>query len=101
MQVRAGHAPGRSDESDLLSPHDGIAHRHQRLAEVEVSGDDPTAVIDVNNVSSEKEIVDERHDTAVRRAHRLTDCATEIDTEVATGHAAVEETPRSEFAGDY
>jgi hypothetical protein len=84
-----------------LSPHDGIANRHQWLAEVEVSGDYPTAVIDVNDVSSQKEIVDERHNATVRRAHRLTDSAPEIDAEVATGHATVEQAPGSEFAGDY
>ena len=101
MEVRAGHPSGRSDKSDLLSPHDRVADRHERLAEVEVRGDDSAAVVNVNDVAGEKEVVDERDDAAVRRAHRLSDRATKIDAEVTAGHAAVEDASGPELARDY
>ena len=101
MQVRAGHSSRSSDESNLLSPHDRVAYRHKRLAEMEVCGDDSTTVVDVNDVTGEKEVVDERNHSAVRRAHGLSDSAPEIDAEVAADHTAVKETAGSEFARDH
>ena len=100
MQVRTSHPSRRSDESDSLPPHYRVARGYERLAQVEVSCDDTTAVIDVNNVTGEKEIVDESNDTTVCRAHRLTGGAPEVDTEVTAGHATVEETSGSELARD-
>jgi hypothetical protein len=99
--MRAGHSSGRSDESDLLSPFDRITDCHKRFAEVEIRGDDTSAVVDVDDVAGKKEIVDERNDTAVCRTHRLANGATEINAEVAAGHAAVEETSGSKLARYY
>jgi len=101
MQVRSGHSPRRSDESDPLSSRDRVAYRHERLAEVKIRSDNSTTVIDVNHIAGEKEIVDESNDSAVRCEHRLSDGATEIDAEVTTGYAAVEDAAGSEFTGDH
>jgi hypothetical protein len=101
MQVRAGYSPRRSDQSDLLPPRDRVAHCHERFTEMEISGDDSTTVIDVDDIASQKEIVDERNDTAVGGAHWVSDRPSEIDAKVAAGHAAVEETAGSELACDH
>ncbi len=101
MQVRSGHSSRSSDESNLLPSYDRVAYRYQRLAEMKVCGDDSTTVVDVNDVTGEKEIVDERNHSAVGRAHWLPDRAPEIDAKVTAGHAAVEETSGSEFARDH
>jgi hypothetical protein len=101
MQMRAGHSSSRSDESDPLSARNRVACRDQRFAQVEIGGYDSAAVIDVHDVAGEKEIVDERDDSAVRGPDRLSDCAPEIDTKMAAGHAAVEETSRSKLTRDY
>ncbi len=101
MQVWSGHSPCSSDESDLLSPRDRVAHCHERFAEMEISGDDSTAVIDVDDIASQKEIVDERNDAAVRSAYWVSDRAAEIDAKVTAGHAAVKETAGSELARDH
>ncbi len=101
MQVRSGHSPRRSDESDALSSRDRVAYRHERLAEMKVRGDDSTTVVDVNHIAGKKKIVDESNDSTIRREHRLSDRATEIDAEVTTGYAAVEDAAGSEFTGDH
>jgi len=101
MQVRSGHSTCRSDESDPLSPGDRIAYRHERLAEMKIRGHDSTTVIDVHHIAGEKEIVDESNDSTVRCEHGLSERATEIDAEVATGYLAVEDAAGSEFTGDH
>ena len=99
--MRTGHAAGRTDESDLLSPLNGVTDCDKRFAEMEVASDDSGAVIDVNDVACQKKVVDERNDATVRGIHRLPYGAPEIDAEVAAGHVAVEETPGSKLTGDY
>ena len=101
MEVRSGDAPSRSYQSDALSPRYRIANGHERLAEVEVCSDDSTTVVDVNHIAREKEIVDQCNDSAVRCQHWFSNRATEIDAEVTTGHAAVEDAARSELTGDH
>ena len=101
MEVRASHSSCRSDEPDLLSSLYGIAYRHKCLAEVEVSSNDSSAVIDVNDIAGQEKVVDERDDTAVRRIHRLADGAPKIDAEVAAGHVAVEQASASKLTCDY
>ena len=101
MQVRSGHSPCRTDESNPLSSRDRVAYRHERLAEMKIRGDDSTAVVDVNHIAGEKEIVDESNDSPVRCEHGLSECATEIDAEVTTGYPTVEDAAGSEFTGDH
>ena len=65
---------------------------------MEVRGDYSRAVVYVNHVAGQEEIVDERDDTAIGRAYRLTDRASEIDAEVSRGERAVEQPAGSEVA---
>src|SRR5213594_231723 len=67
---------------------------------MEVPRDDTRAVIDVHHVSSEKEVVDEGDDTAIRRAHRITDRSLKVDAEVSARDLTVEDAPRAESTGD-
>jgi hypothetical protein len=101
MEVRASHSSRRSNEPDSLSPNHGIADGHQWLAQVKIRGDDPATVIDVDDVSCQKEVVDERDDAAIRGTYWLTDCAAKVDPEVPAGQAAVEDASGPELARDY
>jgi hypothetical protein len=67
---------------------------------MEIRGDQTAAVIDVDHVSGEKEVIYQRDYTPICGAHRLTDGSTEIDTEVATGQPSIENSARSEFTRD-
>jgi len=101
MQVRAGDATCTPDQPNHLPSLHGVAGRYERLAHVEIRGDDPAAVIDVDHIPREKEVVDERNHPAIRRANRLADRAAEINAEVARRECAVEKAPGSEFARHY
>ena len=101
MEVRAGHPSSRSDKSDALTALNRVACGDERLAEMEVSGYDTCAVIDVHDVAGEKEAVHERDDAPVRSSDRFSDGAAEIDTEVAAGNGAVEDSSRSELTGQH
>jgi metallophosphoesterase superfamily enzyme len=67
---------------------------------VEIRGNQAAAVIDVDDIAGEKEVVDQRDDTAIGGAHGLAHRSAEINAEVATGHPSVEQTPGSEFTRD-
>ena len=86
------------DQANHLSSLHRVAGCHEKLAQVEIRSDDSAAVVDVDDVSREKEVVDERNHPAIRSAHRLADRAPEINAEVTRGERAVEEAPGSEFA---
>ena len=98
MKMGTCHASGRSDKTDLLSPLDGLAFRDERFAEMEVARHNTTAVIDVHDITGEKEIVDQHYDAAVRRMHRRANTAAEIDAQVPGRQHAVEGTTRAEPA---
>src|ERR1700694_2761136 len=98
--MRTRHPPGGADQTDYLPAGDSVPHRHKCLAEVEIRGDETTAVIDVDNVAGEKEVVDERDNPAIGGAHGLAYRSAKINTQVATRHPAVEQTPRSKFTRD-
>jgi hypothetical protein len=100
MQVRPGHAAGRPDQADNLSAGDGVPCGHECLAEVEVRGDQTAAVIDVDDIAREKEVVDQRDDAAIGSPDGLAYRSAEINTEMAARHPSVEQTPRSKFTGD-
>jgi hypothetical protein len=42
-------APGRADQSDLLTARHGVANLDEWFAEVEITGDNAPSVIDVNH----------------------------------------------------
>jgi hypothetical protein len=100
MQVGACNSAGSAYQANLLPASDGVAGRDETFAEVEISGDDTTSVIDVQNVAGEKESIHQRDHAAVSREYRRADCALEIDAEVAARHPAVEYPPGTEAAGD-
>jgi hypothetical protein len=99
--MRAGYASGRTDESYLLSSLYGVTDCDERPAEMEIASDDSSAMVDVNDIAGQEEIVDQCNDTAVCGIHRLAGGAPEIDTEVAARHVTVEEASRSKFTGDH
>src|SRR5690348_6047307 len=94
MQMRSGHPPRRADDADLLPSQHRVADCHRRLRQMEVSGDHPIAVVDVDDVSGKKEVVDQCHDTAIRRSHRIPGLPGEVDAAVTTGQSAIEESAR-------
>src|SRR4051812_13928833 len=101
VQMWSCDAPGVADQPDNLSALHGVASRHQRLAHVEVRGDYSAAVVDVDDIPGEKEPVDERNDSTIGRADRLTDRTPEVDTKMSRRQLAVEDAPRPEFTGDH
>jgi hypothetical protein len=99
--MRTRHASGVADQADYLTALHYFADMHQRFAQMEVRRHDSAAVIDVHDVASQKEVVDQRHDSAIGRLHRLSHCPAKIDAEVTRSQLTVEEPPRTELAGDY
>ena len=80
--MRPGHAPSCADETNLLSASNGVTLSYQRATQMEVACHDAGTVIDVDDISGEKEIRDKLDNTAIRCAHRRTDSSSEIDAEV-------------------
>ena len=50
MQVRAGHAPGRAHEADLLSGLDHLTRFHIEAGHVRIGADDALPVIEVDGI---------------------------------------------------
>src|SRR5688500_281045 len=100
MEMGTGHASGRADESNLLSPLDGLAFRYVRPTQMKVSGHDAAAVIDVHDIPGEEESVHERDYAAVCRNHRRTDTASEVDAKVPARNDAIEGASGAEAACD-
>src|SRR5690606_22782221 len=100
VQVRPGHAPGRADLSDLLPGLDRVALGDRHLAEVEVRGHESGAVVDVDDVPAEEELVDDAHDAAGGRVDRRADGSGEVDARVAALDLAVELPAVAEAARD-
>ena len=100
VEMGTGHAPCRANESDLLPPFDGLALRYVRPAQMKVSRDYSTAVIDVHDIPSEEEFVHERDYAAVCRNHRRADSASEVDAEMPARNDAVEGASGAEPARD-
>jgi hypothetical protein len=65
---------------------------------MEVRRYQPSAVIDVHHVASQKKIRDQRHYSAIRRSNRLSDPTPKVDAEVAAGELAIEQAARTERA---
>jgi hypothetical protein len=57
---------------------------------MKVRGDHSLSVIDVHDVTREKEITDESNDSTIRCTYRLTDLPPEIDAEMPAGERSVE-----------
>src|SRR5690349_14680735 len=98
--MRAGDPSRSPNQPDQLAALNRIPDRDERLGQVEVSGDDTSAMVDVHDVAGEKEVVYQGDDTAVRGANRIAGLAGEIHAPVAARQASVEESPRSEGARD-
>ena len=94
--MRSGDSPGITDQTNLLTTANCITGRDQRPAEMEVRSHDSPAMIHVHDIPGEKEVADERHNTAIRSKDGRSDYAAEIDPEMPAGHRAVEHPARSE-----
>ena len=94
--MRSGDSPGITDQTNLLTAANCIAGRDERPAEMEIRSHDSPAVIYIHDIPGEKEVADERDDTAIRSQDGRSDSTAEIDAEMAAGHRAVEHAPRSE-----
>jgi hypothetical protein len=92
MEMRTGNATRRTDDADHLSPFHRISRCNEWLAQMEIGGHDTSAMIDIDDVSRQKEIVDERDDSAIGRAHLLANRSPKINAQVARSEPAIEET---------
>lgn len=90
MQMRASNASRISHQPDFLSPLHGVANCDERLAQVKVRRDDSGAVIDIDHIARQKEIVDERNNATISCAYRLPYSAPEVHAEMARSERAVE-----------
>jgi hypothetical protein len=98
--MRPGHSSRRADEADGLPTRYGVADGNERLAQVKVSGDHTSPVIDVDHSTGKKERIDQCHDAAVRGAHRGSDGSREVDTEMSAGDGSIEGAAGAEAARD-
>ena len=57
---------------------------------MKVGRHDSLAVIDVHHIAREKEIPDQRNDSAIRGTYRLAHLSPEIDAEMPAGQRSVE-----------
>jgi len=88
--MRASNASRISHQPDFLSPLYGVANSDEGFAQVKVRCDDSGAVIDVDHIARQKEIVDERDDAPISCAYRLSYSAPEINAEMARSERTVE-----------
>jgi hypothetical protein len=70
VKMRACHPAGRADQADLLAALHSVTRRNERFAQMKVASDYSPSVIYVHDVAGEKEITDERDNTAIRCMHR-------------------------------
>jgi hypothetical protein len=91
VQVRTSDASRISHQSDFLSPLHGVANCDERFAQVKVRRDDSGAVIDVDHIARQKEIVDERNYATISCAYRLPYSAPEVHAEMPRSESAVEQ----------
>ena len=70
MEVGPRHPAAPPDFSDPLPGHHGVSGSDERTAQVEVAGDQPASVIEVERVAGQIEVGHHRDHTARRRAHR-------------------------------
>jgi len=80
--MRPGHSPSRSDETNLLSASNGVTLCHEGAAQMEVASHNAGAVIDVNDISGEKEIRGKCDNTTIRCAYGRPDSSGEIHSEM-------------------
>ena len=90
MQMRSCHAPCRSDETNLLSPSNSVTLCNQCATHVEVTGDNAGAMIDVNDISREKEIRHERDNTSIRCVYWRAEFSCEVHSEMRARQNAIE-----------
>lgn len=95
-----GDAPALADRADPLSCGDGIALLHVGTAEVEVGGDQSSAVVDVNRSARKIEVCYQCDDTSPRRTYRHADGSGEVGSQMAALYLAVEDPCTPEAAGD-
>src|SRR2546423_4993957 len=95
------NASGVADESDHLPALHRFTDMDERFAHMEVGGNYTAAMVDVNDVACQEEIVHERNDAAIGCPNRLTDRTAEINAEMARGQFSVEDSARAERAGNY
>ena len=88
--MRASDASRLPHQPDFLSPLHGVANRDEGFAQVKVRRDDSGAVIDVDHIARQKEIVDERNNATISCAYRLPYSAPEVHAEMARGERTVE-----------
>src|SRR6266516_6709194 len=70
VQVGSGHASRRAHAADELAALDGITGGDQRATQMMVDGHQAVAVMQEDGGAAVEEIADQRHDAAIRRAHR-------------------------------
>lgn len=99
--MRPGHSTSRSNQADGLASLNSIAYCNERPAHVEVRGDDSIAVVNVDDIAREKEIVDESNDSAVGCNDWISGPTSKVDTEVPARQGAVEHASRAEPARYY
>jgi hypothetical protein len=82
VQVRPGHAAAGADAPDRLPGRHGVAHGHVLPAQVEVRAHETLAVIEVDHVARQVELLDQRDDASRGGVHGGTDGAGEVDARV-------------------
>ena len=94
--MRSRDATRCPDKADRLTCADSIPRRYQLLAQMEIGAQDAGTVIQVDDVTGQKEGLDEEHFSVCRRYDRVTKRPAQVQAHVPTGHLTIEHPPIAE-----
>ena len=90
VEMRAGDAPRRANDAYLLTALHCVTSGDARFRQMEVARHHARTVIHVDHIAREKEIGDDRNDSAVCRTHGIARLPREIDTPMAARYPTIE-----------
>src|SRR5262249_44898018 len=92
--------PALAHRADDLTTLDRVARGHVGLAQMEISGHQALAVVEVHDLPGQIEVRHQSDDPAIRRQDRVTHGPVEIGAEVPAGGRSVESPACAERARD-
>src|SRR5512138_1547737 len=95
MQMRTGHASGRTYRAERIACLDAIAGFHIDTIEMAVHGHEPCAVVDEDGVAVEEELADLDDVAGSGRADRRAFAGGDVHTGMRSARLSVEETARA------
>src|SRR5690606_10433505 len=98
VQMRAGDASRRAGKPDLLPLLDHVADGHVDSRQVQIGSVKPEAVVDVDGVAAEKQLLREHDPAAIGRQDRRTGRSSQVGARMRRPRLAVEYPSMTEVA---